>query len=564
MYRNSAAGKRLIKLVEAFGSDGFEIGKTVTYNGRLGVIAESRTAVNYDTKLPKKAYYLEGNAYETGFLMGSLAEAEISRMALEFANKVVFSFIGSKLLEKMTVIQEALIKLLYNLTKETWEQLPEEIRDEIRGVLDGCKSRNSNTKVDLDHLVVLNAGIDILCSRIYTGVLKRGVKGLEPDDLRIPFMCNAFTVCGKSAGNGFYFGRDFMFPTAGVFQEIAAMVIYNPAGAGRDAAGRDHVPHISITAPGMVGSISVMNSEGVALGVNMSPGANCDTRNIGVNSLLLTRLCAAHCRNAMEAARYMSELPRGVAWNYIIADGKNNLSCAAEAGASGRRPDFTRFPAEEYRPFLPDHEFIKEHMNLPYKNGIMFRWNNYKYPEEYLKFNEGLWEHYNKAHSTSKAINEDAFNTGGYINRSGETNCPSSYYFAPQREESDDVLIVGNNYILPEMRYFAMSGWLEKILEKSINDLQWRYDDLNALVLDTITEKGTIGFEDARKIIGFLTPDGKNPGYYNDNPRSKDGAEIRIEGCDSVFDLKNMIVESHYGYYRDEWVRLSLSKYANI
>jgi len=557
MLRSPASSKRLIRLVEAFSSDGFDISKVVTYNGKLGIIAESRTAVNYDTGKRKKVYYLEGNAYEAGFLMGSLAEREVTRMTEEFANKVVFSFIKSKTLEKIKLIQEAFIKLLFRLTKDTWEQLPEEIRNEINGLLDGCKSRNRKTKVDLENLIVLNAGIDILCSRVYTGnILKRDIKGIDPEDFDIPFMCNAFTICGKSAGGGFYFGRDFMFPTADVFQDTAAMIIYNPVGSSLGT-----IPHVSISAPGMVGSISVMNRDGVALGVNMSPGANCDTRNIGVNSLLLTRLCAAHCSNAFEVARYMSGITRGVSWNYIIADGKNNISCAAEAGASGLIQDFTVFAGEEYRHLLPDMEFINRNRTLPYNNGIMFRWNNYRYPAQYLSFNENLWKRYNEINNSSKVIHKDAFDIMGYINRNGESNCPSTYYFAPQRENSDEMLVVGNNYIVPEMRYFTMNRWLERILDRKINDLQWRYDELNALILDTIEKKGSIGFEDAKRITCFLTPLGKNPGYYKNNPRSRDGAEIRVEGCDSVFDLKNMIVESLYGYYCDNWVRLSLLKY---
>lgn len=558
MLRSTVAGKRLIKLTEAFNSDGFEIGKVITYNGRLGIAAESKTASNYDTGRPKKAYYLEGTAYEAGFLMGSLAEEEVSRMALDFTDRVVFSFIGSKVLEKIKLIQETLIHLVYRLSKETWQQLRLEIKDEILGIYDGCKSRNQKTRVDLEHLIVLNTGIDIICSKIYPGsLLKREMQGIEPEDFRIPLMCNAFTVSGKSAGYGYYFGRDFMFPTADVFQDAAAMVIYNPVGI----ISKTVIPLVSITAPGMVGSISAMNMEGVALGVNMSPGANCDPQNIGTNSLLLSRLCAQFCRSAEAAVELIEDTRRGVSWNYIIADGKNERSCGVEAGASGAVPDFTQFPAEDYKPYLPDRGFIEQHKSVPFRNGIMVRWNDYKYPLEYLAFNHHIWSYYNEKHHTDKSIYTGAFSENGYINKSGDNNCPSSFYFAPQREENDEVLIVTNHYIIPEMRYFAMYQWTAGIIGDKVNDLQWRYDELNRIINEKLAIQGSIGFEDAKELIGFLTPYGKNTGYYSGNPRSKDGREIRIEGCDSVFDLKNRIVESHYGYYCDKWVRLSLMKY---
>ncbi len=559
MLRSTVAGKRLIRLTEAFNSDGFEVGRVFTYNGRLGITAESKTASNYDSGIPKKAYYLEGTAYETGFLMGNLAEDEVSRMAGEFTDKVVFSFIGSKVLEKTKLIQEALVKLIYELSKKTWQQLPGVIKDEIQGIYDGCKSRNQKTRVDMEHLIVLNTGIDIICSRLYPGsFLKRVIPGIEPGDFRLPLMCNAFTICGKSAGNGYYFGRDFMFPTADVFQDTAAMVIYNPVSTANQKA----IPLVSITAPGMAGSISAMNLEGVALGVDMSPGSNCDPQNVGTNSLLLSRVCVQSCENAEAVVKQMEGMQRGVSWNYIIADGKSERSCVAETGASGAIPDFTQIPPEEYRPFLPDMKFITRHKTGAFRNGIMVRWNDYRYPIEYIGFNYRLWKHFNEKNHTDKVIYTGAFSEKGYINKTGaDKNCPSSYYFAPQREENDEILIATNHYIIPEMRYFAMHRWTEGIIGERVNDIQWRYDELNSIIHETLSTKGYIGFEEAKELTAFLSPYGRNAGYYSGNPRSKDSREIRIEGCDSVFDLKNRIVESHYGYYCDKWVRLSLQKY---
>ena len=63
LYRSTELGKRLIHLAKAFSNDGFDVTRTVVYNGRLGITAESRTVVNYDTGRPKKAYYVEGTPY---------------------------------------------------------------------------------------------------------------------------------------------------------------------------------------------------------------------------------------------------------------------------------------------------------------------------------------------------------------------------------------------------------------------------------------------------------------------------------------------------------------------
>ena len=192
---------------------------------------------------------------------------------------------------------------------------------------------------------------------------------------------------------------------------------------------------------------------------------------------------------------------------------------------------------------------------------MMVRWNNFKYPKEYLSFNQSLWKYFNEKNRTDKIIHEGAFEENGFINTTGEQNCPSSYYFAPQREENEELFIATNHYIIPEMRYFAMHRWTNGIIGMRVNDIQWRYDELHRLIHKILDTKGSIGLTDAKEITSFLSPYGEHEDYYSDNPKSKDGKEIRIEGYHSVFDLKNRIVESHYGYYCDQWVRLSLHKY---
>ncbi len=586
MFRSTISGKRLIHLTEAFNTDGFEVVRTYTYNGRLGITAENKSILNYDTAKPKKAYYIEGTPYETGYLMGSMAEEEIAGM-MDYTDRVVFSFIGSKVLEKIKIIQSSLTSIIYEISKKTWDRMPEMFREEVRGLYDGCKSRNPKTRVNTERLIVLNTGIDIICSMVYSGnFFRTGTEDLEPEDFDIPMMCNAFTVCGKSAGGGCYFGRDFTFPSSDVFQDTAALIVYSPIipgqndtggtsdgegsgldGVTEDMSSAEHVlkgcgaiPFVNISAPGIIGSIAAMNLQGVAFGVNMSPGANCDPENIGVNSLLMTRFCAQYSTSAEDAAAIMARLPKGVSWLYIIAD-SNGRSCIAEAGTSWPESNLMHFPDEEYRPLLPDADFIRSNVSSSYQNGVMFRWNDYKYPRDYLTFNYQLWEHYNKSKKKQSIIYTGAFEEAGYINRVGDQNCPSSFYFAPQREESDELLVASNHCIIPEMRYFAMHHWTQRIVGKKVNDIQWRYDELNRQIQDCLAEKGRVGIGDARELISFLSPYGKYKGYYANNPRSRDGKEIRIEGCLSVFDLKNRTVESHYGYYCDKWIRLTLPSY---
>lgn len=559
MFRQTDSGKQLLELMEAFHRDGFEISKIVSKFGKTGIMAESRTAVNYDSSQRKKAYYLEGNSYEMGFLLGLLAENEISAMTGEFTNKVVFSFIGSKILQKITLLQEALVKIIYVLGKKEFPKLPKELQDEMRGILDGCKSYNPKTTVTMDRLIVLNLGIDILCSMIYSGDFPLiRPEGIEPEDFDIPIMCNAFSVFGKSAGQGHYLGRDFMFPTADVFHRTACMIIYNPSRSVEAST----YPFVSVTAPGMVGCISAMNSHGVGIGVDMSPAVCCDPLNPGTNSLLLTRLCIQKGGSAEEMVEIMENTSRGVSWNYVISDGRKDRACIVEAGKTGNMGDLAEIPAEQYKALLPDLDFIKAHSTAAYRKGLMVRWNDYKYPEAYLGFNEALWNQYNKIHSSKKIIHTDAFAVRGFINKnSGEKNCPEGFYFSPQRESNDELVIVTNHFIIPEMRYFAMHPWTSRIAGKKADDIQWRYDELNDLIQEALQHYGSIDYKTSKELISYLSPYGRNPGYYADNPKSEDGRETRIEGCVSVFDLKKLVVESHFGYYCDEWIKITLPYY---
>lgn len=553
--------ERVIRLTRAFNADGYNVIKILNNFNRIGIMAEHKTATNYDTGKKKKIYYIEGSNYEMGYLLGILAEKEISAMASDFISNLISGFIADSVKKKRGIIQELLISILNKLSKDEFSRLPVEIKEEMQGICDGCKRSNPRTKVDMKHLFALNAGIDILCSVIYTGgLLLRSGLDLKPDNFNIPIMCNAFVVFGDITGSEHYFGRDFMFSTASVFQDTAAHIIYNPA----DYPEGKCLPFVSVTAPGMIGSISGMNINGVGVGVDMSPAANCDPKNVGINSILLTRLCVQFAQDANHAVEIIKGTQRGVSWNYIVADGKNDKACIVEAGSSNTDFNFLSYVPDDYRELLPDKDFISNHKSEEYQNGLMVRWSDYEYPNKYLKFNNNLWQYYNQKKSARKEIYVDAFDEKGYINRTpDEMNCPSTYYFAPQREALYNMVITTNHYIIPEMRLFAMYPWTSSVVGNKINDIQWRYDELNNQLLSTIRQEGSIDYPTARKLIDYLAPYGKYPAYYAGNSRSRDGREIRIEGCTSIFDLKKLSVESHYGYYCDEWIKTSLPHYFN-
>ena len=561
MGNQTSFDNQILKLTNAFYHDDFQIKKIITKFNGLGVMAEHKTAVNYDSKQKKKVYYLQGTHYEIGYLIGMLAEKEIAEMTDVFTEKIFFSFIGSTKLERIELLGEALTYVISVLSKAGFSNMPQDIKDEIQGIFDGCKAQNPFSKVSKDRLITLNLGFDIILSMVYSGnFLLLSIPDIKPSDWTIPIMCNAFSVFGDIAGNGHYFGRDFMFPTANIFQKTATMMIINPI----DKTDDKEIPYVSVTAPGIIGCISAMNINGIGIGVDMSPSANCDPENIGVNSLLLAKECIQSGIDLDHVIKTMKQTQRGVSWNYIVSDGMKDRACVVEAGKSDPFPDPLKYPMDYFIPELPDYNFINKHWSAEYNNGLMLRWNDYKYPFEYLNYNQKLWQYYNKMKSSNNILYSDAFNKNGYINKTfKEQNCPSAYYFAPQREELNNLIIATNHFVIPEMRFYAMHPWTAIVVGDKINDIQWRYDALNDEILKAIAKNGSIDYHTAKMLVDYLAPYGVYPSYYEKNLRSSDNKEISIEGCTSIFDLKKKTVESHYGYYCDEWVKITLPNYVS-
>lgn len=571
------------------------------YNGRVGVRASNMSACHQEGKI-KHAYYVEGTPYEMGFLMGLMAEPEISRMCTEFNKRVLFEFVDvhfrSRKLQEF--LGELLEILLYLLSANIYPDIPEEYRLEMEGVLEGCREANPETKVDWQELWVCNVGVDALLSYVYTGnmpITRRLPVRPKPEHFAVPLMCNAFSVSGPAAeGNGHFLGRDFMFPTAGIFQDTACFVIQNAI----DPEGNAKQPFVSQTAPGMIGSIAAMNLAGLGAGVDMSPAGNCNPSRPGFNSLLLVRHAVENAATCEQAVQLIVDAQRGVSWNYVLADFETQRACIVEAGASMGETDFARFAAAQlegrpdepsYRQLpeglydsLPDESFLNEHAGPEFRKGLMVRWSDYQYPEEFLAYNEELFRKFDKPYDPAY------FDERGYINKTWKgKNCPKGYYFAPQRERDSHAVVVTNMFIIPEMRMYAMHPWTNLMAASQVDDLQWRYDELNNQLLsklypDPDGSLTPLSLEDAKELIDYLTPNpdkGKHPEYYNPAPEPPawrrvlkrilggdgscparaDWRTIEIAGSVSLMDLKEKTIHSKFGYHGDEWVCIRLGEY---
>ena len=562
-------------------------------------------ARNTLTGAPKRACYVEGDGFTMGWLIGAMAESDVARMAGEFVENVVFAFFGAGPAAKedpLHMLKDIVVRIIEGASERMLPDIPPQLLAEIDGIVDGCRAANPGTSVRRDRLLALNLGIDCLLAHIYTGTIF-AERGVHPAMLRTPIGCNAFSLSGGAAGGRHFFGRDFMFPTADVFQDTAWLLVQRP----EDSAGRALHTFVSQGAPGLIGPLAAMNDAGVALGVNMLPSHLCDPRRPGLNSLLLIRDCVQVCTSAQSVADRIREAPRGVSWLYPVADAAGQafvVEAGRRLGAEEPFPYFEHIPAY-YRRFLPGMLYIEgmrtRHGTPAPSNGLVVRGRDYPFPDEYLEdWNPGLWRAFGrnwlailgdlladilggvKGVFTRRVLSQwrlwreeirslaaappwsnDMFGETGFINSTWkDRNCPGPFYYAPQRERRPDVIIATNLSISPEMRMTSMSEWIALLSNGSQNDIQWRYDELNQEIHAALAAApACIDAAAAWELIDFLRPDGKFPQYYNPGG-AKDWRQVQVHGSVTLCELTSLTFTSLFGYYGDEAVTIHLGNFA--
>ena len=566
-------------LEAAFEADGFQVERTERYNGARGMLARSTSDSS------KIALYIEGAPYERGYLLGYLAHDKVERMTTKFVDNIIPTFVAPRCFNPLRFrrLKLRLMNILRDRCMRTYYKHPDDIprylKDEMVGIVAGCKAQNPDTPVTYRELFLLNTGFDFLLSYVYTGAhlfdwiedlkgflgrqkgrsrLARRVASaikvprIASRDFRIPLACNAFSLASSlTQGAKYYLGRDFMFPTAGVFQDTCCLLITCPENGDGSA-----LPVASVTAPGIVGSMAALNSEGVALGVDMVPGQNCNYHRPGLNSLLMVRYCADHAQSIDDVGALMAAAQRGVSWLYVVADGKSESAAVVEAGKTSEATDNRSYVPEEYRQLVD---------RLPYRptrRGLMIRDSGYVPPDDIAAVNASLFKLGKKPHS----LDQEGAN-GRYHTRKRkpwkQKAVPKAYYFPPQRESRPDLLIVTNQFLTPEMRLCSMGSWASMVAASSEDDLQWRYDELNSQIREMIDSSSSRGekitLEQAKSLVDFLSPRRQHPAYYAKNASSAKGK--RIEGAIALFDLTDRVLHAYYGYYDNTWLRLTLPGY---
>jgi len=598
--------ERFAAVEAAFRADGFVVRDRRVRGEDIGVLAEHGTARSTVTGAPKRAYYVEGDGTAMGWLIGRLAEPDVTRMCTEFAREVVFAFFGAgndKVPEERAGLKDLLVRIIGEAAEKMLPDIPPRIVEEIDGMVEGCREENPRTEVTRDRLLALNLGVDCLLAHVYTGKLF-AERGVHPGRLRTPIGCNAFALTGAAAGGRTLFGRDFMFPTAGVFQDTACIVIAAPRGA---AHRRDAASHVVARqgAPGLVGAITAMNDAGLAVGVDMLPSTLCDPARPGLDSLLLVRGCAEAAGTVRDAARHVTAAPRGVSWLYPMADATGD-ACVVEGGRA--LPPHRPFPPLDgiprwYRRRLPGRSTlarVRRAAGLPEPDrGVVVRGLRWSYPSRPLhRWNRTLWSAFDSdwrrklrdivggaigalvdlvAGKTGNLwtrfeseirdiLDGTDFATADFTERGfldstwKERKCPGPFYFPPQREQRPDVIVATNHALSPEVRLTAMTGWIALLSGGAQDDMQWRYDVMNRRILDALdVHPQGIDRDTAWSIIDFLNPAGDFPDYYN--AARGDWRRVEVHGSVTLCDLGERSMTCRFGYYGDDAVTIRLTRY---
>lgn len=536
-------------IIDAFDKDGYSIAKVAKYKDGRGALAYHRTAVNYETKKPKRLFYLEGSAYEMGYLMALLAHEDVEITCSKFIDGVLTDFLNGDVGtgNRRNLLLDIVKSFVSEGVKNVRPDVPQEYIEEMEGLVAGCKEMNPKTEVSVNKLLMVNVGFDCILSRFYTLDFSN-IWGIKPEELNGPVMCNDFSVFGDATvDRKHYFGRDFMFPTGNILEYQLGMTIYNPSD--------DRIPLIAVNSPGMVGSITTMNAYGVGMAVDNLAGNNCNPERVGINSIMMLRHVSHRAKSAKQAVDIMVDVPRGVSWLYFIADGSNDKAVVVEAGMTAEKLDFPAFANQDFMwaGMLPNKDFLELHENQKHRKGLTFRWNDYQYPEAFMKYNADMFNYFGKKE------HKNIWAERGYINKDyKEKNCPLYYFFPPQRENKDDVLIMTNFSIVPSMRLCGMNPWTISVYKKRYDDMQWRYDELNVQILDAY---GKIDEKKAIEIVDYLAPYHKFPNYYEKIKGSPDGHTKIIKGAVSLCNMTDRVIHTHVGYYADGWIKATLDNY---
>ncbi len=598
---DDVGSEQLTSIVDILADQGLTVVESATHDGHTGYLAQYNDSWSKGTNNKgdtvehpgKYCMVLSGPAYSMGYQSAFLKPEAVRIMTTTFLREAVFAQFKSIGIEiaSQGAFADALFDILYKnilkMCKDGASDIPAFITDEMEGITHGAAE--AGQEVNYWEVFALSQGIDALFTFLgriifdtsdlsedvindFNELLKNYPEGrdniiITPDNkIKFPkmkklpfpeFGCNGFVISDDATSDGKTFhGRDFMFTTGGVYQDLACTMVYLPEEG-------DGYPFVSISVPGFVGQMVGINSQGLSFGVDISLG-NSFGFEPGMGCLTIGRILLQQHSNLTSAVTHFKEFDRGSPWIFILADDESHSEyghgVVLEVGRSHPPFDGPDLLADWQQWFLsglpvtigektfelnPARNIIGElNDELPElpDRGTMIRSSKWIFPEKFKEFN------------TTIPVPNPFWKDLGYWD--------IMVSFPDQIEKKDDILAVTNHFILPRMRFtqfhpIVLIGYGLGPLPESV----WRYETMLDLILSDYGDINFYGQDDshfpsegsAGWIIDFLNT--QRSSFYTDKGVPPDG---EIEGHHVVMNNTDKEIKGLYGYMNDPWVGFKL------
>jgi len=203
----------------------------------------------------------------------------------------------------------------------------------------------------------------------------------------------------------------------------------------------------------------------------------------------------------------------------------------------------TTYVIPNMRSLLPSQKYVEQHCpyNKFWRNGVYIRGMDFKYPEEFLKFNKKLFE------SQKSPYPENGWGANDYVWRLEHDNDDQgllikNYYFPPLRAK-EDLIIAANHGIIPSFRVTQMDPINGNLFAQAKPASQWRYDELNRIF---------------RAGFGKWTQESVFQALLDQKNRTNGD---QVGGSISVINTRTKIITSLSGHYGDKLVSVTYDQY---
>ncbi|MBN2308579.1 MAG: peptidase C45 [Candidatus Hydrogenedentes bacterium] len=245
-----------------------------------------------------RVLHLKGSHYDMGYQHGTLVKDEIVEAA------ALIRAIGSIEWNKDfdASIQEAWTRLS--------PYIPEKYKEEMKGVADA-------TGMTLEQVQEFTIFPEL-------------------------FHCSGFALWGKATQDGsLLHGRVLDYMRDAGLDKWALLIIQEPEGANA---------FVNVAYSGMLGSVTGMNAEQIAIGEMGGGGAE---KWDGMPMSLLLRECLEEADTLEDAQRIMSETPRTCQYYYVISDAKANGGLGHAVGVAAEPGGIVFIGPNEFHDQLP-------------------------------------------------------------------------------------------------------------------------------------------------------------------------------------------------------------------